>query len=131
MNHRTPLVLALGLALGLATPLAFAQTTPAPQASGKVTWAELDADGDGMLSSEEATGIEALGDAFDAADDNDDGLLTAEEYREWYEAQQPDEDDGDDADADADADANDADDTDEDDTDDGSSERDPDDDTQG
>ena len=126
MNHRSPLVLAVGLALGFSAPLAFAQSsqtpaTPATPASGKVTWAQLDTDGDGMLSSEEATGIEALGDAFDAADANDDGLLTAEEYREWYEAQQPDEDDGDDAD--------DADDSDEDDTDDGSSDRDPDDDT--
>ncbi|HET7655410.1 MAG TPA: hypothetical protein VFK18_00255 [Luteimonas sp.] len=40
-----------------------------------------------MLSAEEATGIAALGDAFDEADADDDGLLTAEEYRVWYQAQ--------------------------------------------
>ena len=82
--------LVLGSVLVLSSSLAVAQdwgVRSGAQATGaKVTWAELDADGDGMLSAEEATGIEALGDGFDEADADDDGLLTAEEYRDWHEA---------------------------------------------
>jgi len=108
MTPRSSLSIALGLCLGFAAPLACAQSTttdadaaanaaaaaglgpqqaPPVQDGPKVTWAQLDADGDGALSSDEAAGIEGLGDAFDEADADDDGLLTAEEYRDWYQTQ--------------------------------------------
>ena len=74
--------------------------TPAQPASGKLTWAELDTDGDGMLSATEAAGIGTLGDGFEDADADADGLLTAGEYRDWFEQQQSmdDTDNPDDAD---------------------------------
>ena len=61
--------------------------TPAPADSVKVTWADLDADGDGKLSATEAAGIERLGDGFGDADADGDGLLTAAEYNDWREQQ--------------------------------------------
>lgn len=92
MKNRTPTLIAAALSLALCAPLALAQDWSVSSQEGqatdaKLTWAELDADGDGMLSAEEAAGIAALGDAFDEADADDDGLLTAEEYRDWYQAQ--------------------------------------------
>ena len=124
--------LVLGSVLVLSSAFVLAQDWGArsgAQATGaKVTWAELDADGDGMLNAEEATGIEALGDGFDEADADDDGLLTAEEYRDWYEAQQPGDDAADTGDEDAD-DMDDGDDDGDEATDDGSSDQDPDGDT--
>ena len=124
MNHRTPTLIAAALSLALCAPLALAQDWSVASQEGqaidtKLTWAELDADGDDMLSAEEAAGIETLGDAFDEADANDDGLLTAEEYRDWYQAQQPADDGMDDG---MDQDGMDQDDG----ADDGSSDRDPD-----
>lgn len=87
------------LSLGLATlsliaaPLAFAQDAPPPQdptataaqpaEAGKVTWSELDADGDGALSKTEAAPVEALSQAFDGADTDQDGSLTADEYKAY------------------------------------------------
>ena len=92
MKNPTPTLIAAALSLALCAPLALAQDWSVSSQEGqatdtKLTWAELDADGDGMLSAEEAAGIAALGDAFDEADADDDGLLTAEEYRDWYQAQ--------------------------------------------
>lgn len=93
------------LSLGLATlslvaaPLAFAQqdpqqpqdpvATPAePADTGKVTWSELDADGDGALSKTEAAPVDALSQAFDSADTDKDGALTADEYKAYLAATQ-------------------------------------------
>ena len=122
--------LVLGSVLVLSSAFVLAQDWGArsgAQATGaKVTWAELDADGDGMLNAEEATGIEALGDGFDEADADDDGLLTAEEYRDWHEAHRSDAAGADNADNASDAgDRNGGDDGVEG-TDDGSSDQDPD-----
>ncbi|MDO5504910.1 MAG: EF-hand domain-containing protein [Pseudoxanthomonas suwonensis] len=86
------------LTLALAAPLAFAQQPPqaqdaqqaeqqGQQASGQITWEQLDADGDGNISREEATRSEGLSGVFDAADGNSDGNLTIEEYRAYAEAQ--------------------------------------------
>lgn len=94
---------ALFAALVLAAPLAFAQdatagqaqasqaqvpetapppASPAPaQTSEKKSWADVDTDKDGALSRDEAATIPALAEAFDAADTDADGKLTAEEYK--------------------------------------------------
>jgi hypothetical protein len=63
-----------------------------------VTWAELDVDGDGMLSATEAASVPRLGDGFAEADADADGQLTAEEYSDWYDSQKApgDSDDADD-----------------------------------
>lgn len=60
-----------------ATPAAAAPATEAKQ----VTWADLDADGNGQLSKTEAEGVPSLKQVFDTADSNADGNLTAEEYK--------------------------------------------------
>ena len=54
----------------------------------KVTWSELDADGDGSLSKTEAEPIESLSQAFDSADTDKDGMLTADEYKAYLANQQ-------------------------------------------
>ena len=85
------------LSLGLATlslvaaPLAFAQEAPPtqdptataaePEEAGKVTWSQLDLDGDGKLSKTEAASVDALSSDFDTADTDKDGSLTADEYK--------------------------------------------------
>src|SRR5690606_37539053 len=89
------------LSLGLATlslvaaPLAFAQDAPPtqdpaaePEESGKVTWSQLDTDGDGALSKTEAAAIDSLARDFDTADTDKDGLLTADEYKAYLAGQQ-------------------------------------------
>lgn len=99
--------LSLGLAAVslLAAPLAFAQdasatpatpanpqqetpavpATPADpaQPANKVTWSELDADQDGALSKTEAAPVDSLSAAFDSADGDKDGSLTADEYKAY------------------------------------------------
>lgn len=93
-NARKPLigVIALSSALALAMPMAFAQEAdqfgqdPAPQPTeqaapaGQVTWADLDTDGDGNLSREEAAALPELAAIFDQADTDGDGILTPQEY---------------------------------------------------
>lgn len=59
-----------------ATPAAAPATEPK-----QVTWADLDADGNGQLSKTEAEGVPSLKQVFDTADSNADGNLTAEEYK--------------------------------------------------
>ena len=95
------------LSLGLATisliaaPIAFAQDAPPTQdptppaaepeetgTSDKITWSQLDADGDGMLSKTEAAPVDALTRDFDSADTDKDGSLTADEYKAHLAAQQ-------------------------------------------
>jgi hypothetical protein len=101
------------LMLGMiaAAPLAFAQATPtgepqseaaAPPATGAaeqqpaqstasgqgLSWAELDADGNGNLSQQEAQRHEGLSQVFAQADADADGELTADEYRSFFQKQQ-------------------------------------------
>lgn len=95
----------LALAAALAMPLALAQSAvpqevretqqaaaeaAARDAANAATpvqdvddsgWAQLDADGNGTLSREEAAAVPALQAAFDAADADGSGELTREEYR--------------------------------------------------
>ena len=103
------------LVLGLmaAAPLSFAQSAgnadaaaqapPASQAatgaaeqqprqssaSGQgLSWADLDADGNGSLSAQEAKRHEGLASVFGTADADADGELTADEYRGYVQKQQ-------------------------------------------
>jgi hypothetical protein len=59
--------------------------TPAEpaQPANKVTWSELDADHDGALSKTEAAPVDSLSAAFDSADSDKDGSLTADEYKAY------------------------------------------------
>ena len=97
------------LSLGLATisliaaPIAFAQDAPPtqdptataaePEEAGtqqndKVTWSQLDANGDGALSKTEAAPVDALSRDFDSADTDKDSSLTADEYKAHLAGQQ-------------------------------------------
>ena len=110
-NTRTPLIALVALSAALAMPLAFAQektedaatqqaqqTEPtADQATGSATqsptqstqsatqgkqgWADVDTDGDGAISKQEATANAGLSQVFDQADANADGSLSADEYK--------------------------------------------------
>lgn len=104
-NARKPLAGLIAFGAALAIPMAFAQdastmhqedptathdattqeyTTPAPEAAAQpLTWADVDADGNGTLSREEAANIPALAQVFDDADVDNDGELTQEEYRNY------------------------------------------------
>jgi hypothetical protein len=108
-NARKPLTALVALSAALALPMAFAQeavtepqdpttthdpapqeyttpeATPAPEAatSQALTWADVDADGDGRLSRDEAANVPALAQVFDDADADGDGFLTQEEYRAY------------------------------------------------
>jgi|GEM_PF-1903672 len=91
---RQLLTLAIAAASFAAAPLAFAQdpqATPDPQQSaqaGQVTWADLDTDHDGNLSRTEAQAVDSLSQAFDSADADKDGMLTADEYKAYLASQQ-------------------------------------------
>lgn len=102
------------LVLGMmaAAPLAFAQATPTTEqpptetpsppavgaaeqqpaqstASGQgLSWAELDADGNGSLSRQEAQPHDALSSVFARIDADGNGELTTDEYRSFIETQQ-------------------------------------------
>lgn len=114
MNHNkrlTSVFLVLGMVA--AAPLAFAQSAPtdkprqqaeetnqAPPAADAsqpvpaqapapgTRWEELDADGNGNLSKEEAQRHEALANVFAEVDADSDGQLTLDEYRTYVEHQQ-------------------------------------------
>ncbi|PJJ98683.1 calcium-binding protein [Lysobacteraceae bacterium NML91-0213] len=93
-SNRKPFAFLLAAGAVLAAPLAFAQdtatTTTGAQtgASGtQLTWADLDSNGDGNLSRDEATAHSALAAVFDQADADSDGQLTADEYRTFAAAQ--------------------------------------------
>jgi len=113
-NARKPLTAMIALGVALAMPMAFAQdptasdtqappttdaatttqsyaqdaTAEAPQAQqGQVTWADLDADGDGKLSQAEAAGLEGLAQVFSEVDADGDGFITPEEYRDFVNRQ--------------------------------------------
>jgi hypothetical protein len=96
-KHSTALI---ALTAALSMPLAFAQeqatsaaepqeatptpqTTPEASASQALTWADLDTDGNGTLSRQEATSVQSLAQVFDEADADGDGQLTPEEYRQY------------------------------------------------
>ena len=91
ISRKTTLSFAL-LAL-VSAPLAFAQDAatqaadPAAEAAthdpAKKSWAEVDVDGDGAVSMDEAQAVPALGAAFAQADANADGSLTGEEYKAY------------------------------------------------
>ncbi|MCR6686616.1 EF-hand domain-containing protein [Pseudoxanthomonas sp.] len=116
MNNSLRLTSGL-LVLGMlaAAPLAFAQSTTAQEeaaaqktqptsptatgaaeqqprqagASGQgLSWADLDADGNGNLSLQEATRHQGLSSVFTQADTDGDGELTADEYRGYIQKQQ-------------------------------------------
>lgn len=63
--------------------------TPAdPAGPKKVSWSDLDGDHDGKLSKAEAAPVDALSQAFDTADADKDGALTADEYKAYLAARQ-------------------------------------------
>ncbi|GAB3509454.1 EF-hand domain-containing protein [Pseudoxanthomonas daejeonensis] len=112
-RHLVTGLLVLGMA---ATPLAFAQATPtterapptsqeptsAPPATGAaeqqparssaagqgLSWADLDADGNGNLSKSESQRHAGLSNVFAQADVDGNGELTADEYRGFVQKQQ-------------------------------------------
>ena len=96
---RKPLV---ALVAALAMPVAFAQsetdatatgtdaaaqeaTTAAPatpqQQPKQLTWADVDADGNGSISKTESSQLASLAEVYDQADANADGELTPDEYK--------------------------------------------------
>ena len=85
-TNRKPFALLLAAGAVLTMPLAFAQDTTT-SADNQLTWADLDANGDGNLSRDEATAHSALAAVFDQADGDSDGQLTADEYRTFAAAQ--------------------------------------------
>lgn len=96
-NARKPMIAVIALSAALAMPMAFAQeadwtqdaaAAPAAQPGQQLTWADLDADGDGNLSREEAAAHPALSAAFDQIDADGDGVITPQEYQAYEAAQQ-------------------------------------------
>lgn len=100
MKHaRKPLFGLIALSAALAMPVAFAQEadataqdpaattqdpTTAPTAqpeSQPLTWADLDVDGNGTLSKQEASNVQSLAQVFDEADADKNGELTPDEYK--------------------------------------------------
>ena len=88
MTRTATLLLGVGLLLGAPLAALARQPAPAPQAapeaspSQPLTWADLDVDGNGNLSKQEASNVQSLAQAFDNADADKDGQLTPDEYRE-------------------------------------------------
>ncbi len=104
-NNRKPLIALVALSAALAMPLAVAQekaedaaqahteqaatgsaTTPTQSTDAAATqakqgWADVDTNGDGNISKEEAAANPGLSQVFDQADANADGSLTADEYK--------------------------------------------------
>lgn len=97
-NVRKPLIALLALGTAFAMPIAFAQDAatqapepqdptaqPAPAAESatpqQLTWNDLDTDGNGTLSKDEAAPVQQLVQVFDDADADGDGQLTSDEYK--------------------------------------------------
>ena len=57
------------------------QSTQSAADGGKQGWADVDTNGDGNISKEEAAANPGLSQVFDQADANADGSLTADEYK--------------------------------------------------
>lgn len=113
-RHLATGLLVLGMVA--AAPMAFAQTTPTSEQATPTTqepasptpatgvaeqqparssaggqglsWADLDADGNGNLSKQEAQRHAGLSNVFAQADADSSGELTADEYRGYIEKQQ-------------------------------------------
>lgn len=104
-NHKS-LAGLVALSAALAMPLAMAQEAQDVQeqeaagaavqqpaqtaaAGGNQSWADLDVDGDGNLSLQEAQAHSGLVQIFEHADTNADGQLTQDEYKAYVESQTP------------------------------------------
>lgn len=108
-NSKTFAPILTAAALALAVPLAFAQDAQPPQqeAQAKTTqdmatqqaapqaqpeqanaanWEDLDSDGNGTISKEEAAAAPRLAEIFEDVDANKDGELTADEYKAYLAA---------------------------------------------
>ncbi len=103
MKHaRKPLFGLIALSAALAMPVAFAQeadataqdpqdpttatqdpaAAPAAQPESQpLTWADLDVDGNGTLSKQEASNVQSLAQVFDDADTDKNGELSPDEYK--------------------------------------------------
>lgn len=106
----TSLIGLVALSASLAMPIAFAQdaaqTTPRKQSNAYGAtaqepatssapkqgqrWADVDSNGDGNISREEATASPALAQVFSQADSNADGNLSTDEYKAYVARQQSD-----------------------------------------
>jgi len=92
-TFRKPVAAVFAFAAALAMPLAFAQDPTATtgeeptSSTGQLTWADLDTNGDGNISRDEAAAHPALAGVFDQADADSDGQLTADEYRTFAASQ--------------------------------------------
>lgn len=105
-NHKS-LAGLVALSAALAMPLAFAQEAQdvqeaeqdatgaavqqpaqAAAAGGNQSWADLDVDGDGTLSLQEAQAHSGLAQIFEHADSNADGQLSQDEYKAYVERSQ-------------------------------------------
>lgn len=61
--------------------------TAAPAAPAQqLTWADVDADGNGTISKPESAALPSLAQVFDQADGDGDGELTADEYKAFVAA---------------------------------------------
>jgi hypothetical protein len=71
------------------TPATPATTmNPTDDSARKISWSDLDTDHDGKLSKTEAAPVESLSQAFDTADSDQDGALTADEYKAYLASRQ-------------------------------------------
>ncbi|KAF1721494.1 hypothetical protein [Pseudoxanthomonas wuyuanensis] len=114
-QNRKPLIGLIALTAALAMPLAFAQSateedaatqaqsqvdeatqdaatgsaeqsaTQSSGSAGQQGWADLDTNGDGMISKEESAANAGLSQIFDQADADADGSLTQDEYKSFVE----------------------------------------------
>lgn len=114
-QNRKPLIGLIALTAALAMPLAFAQSateedaatqaqsqvdeatqdaatgsaeqsaTQSSGSAGQQGWADLDTNGDGMISKEEAAANAGLSQIFEQADADADGSLTQDEYKSFVE----------------------------------------------
>ncbi|WP_454832264.1 EF-hand domain-containing protein [Pseudoxanthomonas wuyuanensis] len=114
-QNRKPLIGLIALTAVLAMPLAFAQSateedaatqaqsqvdeatqdaatgsaeqsaTQSSGSAGQQGWADLDTNGDGMISKQESAANAGLSQIFDQADADADGSLTQDEYKSFVE----------------------------------------------
>lgn len=79
------LLMTLAVSAGLTSAMALAQVAapPAPQARPNMPMLRMDANGDGMISKEEAAKFPRLAGKFDQIDTSKDGKLSADELTAW------------------------------------------------
>ncbi|HSX64359.1 MAG TPA: EF-hand domain-containing protein [Pseudoxanthomonas sp.] len=68
-----------------ATGSAQQSATQSSGSAGQQGWADLDTDGDGMISKQESAANAGLSQIFDQADGDADGSLTQDEYKSFVE----------------------------------------------